>query len=134
MLPLPQKTLELLLIGAGHVDLLVEPPLLLRGLLLQEVVVACPATLEPAVLACHEAPGGTLVGLHLRHFSSTFRRLLPARRLAAREKGRFASLNRQASVSNCCLSASGPLPASAGLGGLTLLRLSGLFLRGHDHY
>src|SRR5687767_15040542 len=47
------------------------------------------------------------------------------------------------SVSKRCLSASGPFPATVGLGvcllslcvlSLCLLGLSGLFLRGHDHY
>src|ERR671912_1889638 len=46
-------------------------------------------------------------------------------------KSRFASVGRQASVSNCCLSASRPLPAFARLGGL---RLGGLLFRSHDHY
>src|ERR671910_2448261 len=46
-------------------------------------------------------------------------------------KSRFASVFGQASVSNCCLSASRPLPASGSLGGL---RLGGLLFRGHDHY
>src|SRR5215207_7420185 len=46
-------------------------------------------------------------------------------------KSRFASVGRQASVSNCCLSASRPLPASVRLGGL---RLGRLLFRGHDHY
>src|SRR5215210_8971579 len=111
MLPLPQKTLE--------------------PLLLQHVVVPGAAALEPALLAYLEAPGSALVGLHLRHQSSTFRLFLPAKKLAAREKGRFASVFRQASVSNCCLSASGPLPVPVRLGGLGLGRL---FSRGHDHY
>src|SRR5215212_9634423 len=44
---------------------------------------------------------------------------------------RFASVFSPASVSNCCLSASRPLPASLRLGGL---RLGGLLFRGHDHY
>src|SRR5215210_9472526 len=48
--------------------------------------------------------------------------------------GRFASLSRQASVSNCCLPASGPLPACALLGTLPLMGLFGFFLRGHDHH
>src|SRR5919107_717208 len=72
MLPLPQQALELLFVRAGQVGRRVEPPLLLRGLLLQEMIVARTAALQPAVLARHEAPGGALVGLHLRHFSSTF--------------------------------------------------------------
>src|ERR671918_1959265 len=90
MLPLPQKPLELLLVRAGKVGLRVQPPLLLPALLLQHVVVAGTPALEPAFLAHLEAPGGTLVGLHLRHVSSAFRLLCPpARRLAAREKEPF---------------------------------------------
>src|SRR5918995_3263597 len=46
-------------------------------------------------------------------------------------KSRFASVGRNASVSNCCLSASRSFPAFARLGGL---RLGGLLFRGHDHY
>src|SRR3712207_175675 len=130
MLPLPQKTLELLLVRTGQVGLRVEPPLLPPALLLQHVIVPGAAALEPALLAHLEAPGSALVGFHLRHVSSAFRLLQPAKRLAAREKGRFASILRQASVSNCCLSASGPLPASVRLGGL---RLGRLLFRGHDH-
>src|ERR671921_491411 len=53
-----------------------------------------------------------------------------AKRLAAQEKGRFASVLRQASVSNCCLSASGPLSAPVRLGGLCLGRL---LFGGHYH-
>src|SRR5215210_2931360 len=139
MLPLSQQTLELLLVRGGHVGLGVEPPLLLLGLLLQHVVVARTPALDPALLAHLEAPSGTLVGLHLRHFSSTFRRVyLYAKRLAAREKGPFRLYLSQASVSKCCLSASGPLPASVRLGVLRLhlwaLRLSGFLLRCHDHH
>src|SRR5215217_4214244 len=68
MLPLPQKTLEPLLVGAGDFDFSVETPLLLLALLLQHVVVARPAALELALLPHLEAPRGALVGLHLRHF------------------------------------------------------------------
>src|SRR5215212_1505781 len=130
MLSLPQKTLELLLVRTGQVGLCVEPPLLPPAFLLQHVVVPGAAALEPALLAHFEAPSSALVGLHLRHVSSAFRFFLPAKRLAAREKGRFASVLRQASVSNCCLSASGPLPAPIRLGGLCLGRL---LFGGHDH-
>src|SRR5215213_2922429 len=135
MLPLSQKTLDLLLVRAGQVGLRVEPPLLLPALLLQHVVVSGPPALDPALLAHLEAPGSTLVGLHLRHLSSAFRLLCPpAKRLAARKKGRFASVCRQASVSNCCLAASRPFFTSVRLWGLCVRSLSGLLLRGHDHY
>src|ERR671916_3223317 len=88
MLALPQKTLELLLVGAGQIGRRVEPPLLLRALLLQKVIVAGATALQPAVLACHKAPCGTLVGLHLRHISSTF--LVSATREEARGTGERA--------------------------------------------
>src|SRR5215216_159032 len=135
MLPYPQKALELLLVRARQISLRVEPALLLAALLLQHVVVSGAAALDPALLAHLEAPGSTLVGLHLRHVSSTFRLFCqPAKRLAAREKGRFASVCRQASVSNCCLAASRPFFTSVRLWGLCARSLSGLLLRGHDHY
>src|SRR5215217_8381979 len=90
MLPYPQKALELLLVRARQISLRVEPALLLAALLLQHVVVSGAAALDPALLAHLEAPGSTLVGLHLRHVSSAFRPLCqPAKRLAAREKGPF---------------------------------------------
>src|SRR5215218_10052542 len=90
MLPLSQKTLELLLVRAGKIGIRIEPPLLLPALLLQHVVVAGAPALEPALLAHLEAPGSTLVGLHFRHVSSAFRLLYPpAKRLAAREKEPF---------------------------------------------
>src|SRR5918998_3441500 len=130
MLALPQHTLELLLVRAGQVSRCVEPALLLRALLLQEMIVACAAALEPAVLARHEAPGSALVGLHLRHFSSTFLVCITCKGARGTGVSRFASSTCQASVSNCCLAASGPLPAFALLGVLDLL---GLFLGGHDH-
>src|SRR5215210_7938310 len=131
MLPLPQKTLDLLLVRAGQVGLRVEPPLLLPALLLQHVVVPGATALEPALLAHLEAPGSALVGLHLRHVSSALRLFLPAKSPAAREKGRSASVVREASVSNCCLFACGSLLALVRLGGLGL---GGVFSRGDDDY
>src|SRR5215213_6182640 len=98
MLPLPQKALDLLLVRAGQVGLCIEPPLLPPALLLQHVVVSGAPALDPALLAHLEAPGSTLVGLHLRHLSSAFRLLCPpAKRLAARTEEPFRPVFRQAS-------------------------------------
>src|SRR4028118_388623 len=81
----PQQALELLLGHAVHEGLGVEPPLALPALLLKDVVVPRPASLQAAYLANLKAPGSALVGLHLRHFSSTFRLEVLLERLAARE-------------------------------------------------
>jgi hypothetical protein len=94
-LPHPQQTLELLLVHAVHEGLGVEPPLALPALLLQDVVVARPASLQAALLAYLKAPGGALVGLHLRHFSSTFRLDVLLERLAARESKPFRLCKRR---------------------------------------
>src|SRR5919199_2960114 len=82
----PQKALDALLVVFVDRGLGVQAPLALGALLLQDVVVAAPAALELALLRDLEASGNALVGLHLRHLSSSAFFLFTSKtRLAARE-------------------------------------------------
>src|ERR687884_995205 len=83
----PQKALDALLVGLVHCGFGVQPPLAPSAFLLQDVVVPTPAALKLAPLRDLEAPGNSLVGLHLRHLLSSSRFSLPIskKRLAARD-------------------------------------------------
>src|SRR3712207_4811268 len=65
----PQQTLDALLVRRMYRGLGIQASLALGALLLQDVVVAAPAALDPALFSDLEASRGTLVGLHLRHAS-----------------------------------------------------------------
>src|SRR5215210_6234099 len=108
----PHEALDALLVGGIDDGRPVEPPLAPGALLLQDVVVAGPAPPELAVLPHLEAPGGALVGLHLRHsFTSAF--LLFATR-GARGTGvePFRPRSKRRIVSNCCFSCGRPAPCA----------------------
>src|SRR5919112_373014 len=64
-----QQTLNALLVRRVHRRLGIQAPLALGALLLQDVIVAAPAALDPALFRNLEAPRGALVRLHLRHTS-----------------------------------------------------------------
>src|SRR5919199_6453882 len=82
----PQEALDAVLVVFVDGGLGVEASLALGALLLQDVIVTAPAALELTLLRDFEAPGDALVGLHLRHLSSsTFFLSTSKTRLPARE-------------------------------------------------
>src|ERR671933_1020289 len=128
----PQKALDALLVRLVHFCLGVQPPLAPRAFLLQDVVVPAPAALKLAPPRDLEAPGNTLVGLHLRHLLSSSRFSLPIskKRLAARDS-RFASLQPQLLYQRVALVAA--LAVSGALLPSGLASWSRVFPRSHDH-
>src|ERR671932_1069361 len=128
----PQKALDALLVGLVHCGLGVQPPLAPRAFLLKDVVEPAPAALKLAPLRDLEAPGNTLVGLHLRHLLSSSRFPCPSANRGWRPgNSRFASLQPQLLYQRVALVAA--LAVSGALLPSGLASWSRVFPRSHDH-